>query len=160
MVSKCAFPATAPFAPSGLFTRQTAMLRRRATFAAFSLPAASPALVPPRSGYSRASPEVDEFLRRQWLAASTARPGHFPVESRTMLRAFFLALGIFSVVLGVECLVIEKAVLTPSRDSSALANAVPTYREIVPADWAPWSLLSGGAVVILYSFTIPAKMRS
>ena len=76
-----------------------------------------------------------------------------------MLRAFFLAVGISAFVLGLECLVIEKAVLIPNRDG-ALAQMAPAYREITPAEWAPWSLLSGGAVVMLYSFTIPAKLRT
>jgi hypothetical protein len=79
-----------------------------------------------------------------------------------MLRALFLAIGIYAFLLGVECMVIDKAVLHPSRDASAAALAAqvaPTFREIHPAEWAPWSLLSAGAVVILYSFTIPAKMR-
>ena len=35
-----------------------------------------------------------------------------------------------------------------------------SYREVSPPEWAPWSLLSGGAVVMLYSFTLPAKMCS
>ena len=79
-----------------------------------------------------------------------------------MLRAFFLAIGIFAFVLGLECLVIEKAVLKPSPQgaSGGVAQMAPAYREIVPPEWAPWSLLSGGAVVMLYSFTIPAKMRT
>jgi hypothetical protein len=29
----------------------------------------------------------------------------------------------------------------------------------VPPDWAPWSLLSLGAVTIIYSFTIPKRME-
>ncbi len=80
-----------------------------------------------------------------------------------MLRSFFLALGIYAFILGLECLLIDKAVLQPSRDATAAALAqqmAPAYREIAPADWAPWSLLSAGAVVVLYSFTLPAKMRS
>jgi hypothetical protein len=80
-----------------------------------------------------------------------------------MLRAFFLAVGIYALILGLECLVVDKAVLQPSREAtaSALAQQVaPSVREITPAEWAPWSLISGGAVVMLYSFTIPAKMRS
>jgi hypothetical protein len=80
-----------------------------------------------------------------------------------MMRAFFLALGIYAFLLGLECLVLEKAVLQPSRQATAAALAqqvAPSYREITPAEWAPWSLLSAGAVVILYSFTLPAKMRS
>ena len=77
-----------------------------------------------------------------------------------MLRALFLAIGIYAFLLGVECMVIDKAVLHPSRDAygGRLGGEVaPTFREIHPAEWAPWSLLSAGAVVILYSFTIPAR---
>jgi len=77
-----------------------------------------------------------------------------------MLRAFFLALGVYAFILGLECLVLDRAVLHPSRDASNLAQQItPAYREITPAEWAPWSLLSAGAVVMLYSFTLPAKMR-
>ena len=79
-----------------------------------------------------------------------------------MLRAFFLAIGMSAFILGMECLVIDKAVLVPSREAAAAAVAqsvAPAVREVTPAEWAPWSLLSGGAVVMLYSFTIPAKMR-
>jgi hypothetical protein len=75
-----------------------------------------------------------------------------------MLRAFFLAIGIYAFLLGAECMLIDKAVLHPTREASVAAVA-PAFREIRPAEWAPWSLLSAGAVVILYSFTIPAKMR-
>jgi hypothetical protein len=79
-----------------------------------------------------------------------------------MLRSFFLAIGMYAFILGIECLLIEKAVLNPHRDSGAAGFATkmtPAYREIAPADWAPWSLLSVGSVVMLYSFTVPAKMR-
>jgi hypothetical protein len=72
-----------------------------------------------------------------------------------MLRGFFLAVGVYAVILGMECLVLDKAVLH-GRESGGTLVA----RELAPPDWAPWSLLSGGAVVMLYSFTIPAKMRS
>jgi len=74
----------------------------------------------------------------------------------------FLAVGIYSCILGLECLLVDKAVLQPSRAAaaSALAQQVaPVSREITPAEWAPWSLLSAGSVVMLYSFTLPAKMR-
>jgi hypothetical protein len=76
-----------------------------------------------------------------------------------MVRAFFLAIGLSAFIVGLECLVVEKAVLHARSESTAEAIAV-SYREITPADWAPWSLLSAGAVVMLYSFTLPAKMRS
>lgn len=76
-----------------------------------------------------------------------------------MVRAFFLAIGMYAFILGLECLAIDKAVLHARQDSAAEQIAT-SYRELAPSDWAPWSLLSGGAVVMLYSFTLPAKMRS
>jgi len=80
-----------------------------------------------------------------------------------MFRAFFLALGVYGVLLGGECLLIDKAVLANKEDSAAGAlvqRMTPTYREVAPPEWAPWTLLSGGAVVILYSFTLPQKMKA
>ena len=77
-----------------------------------------------------------------------------------MLRSFFLALGISSLLLGVECLVIEKAELH-GEGSGTLAGfarqAAPAYHEVEPPEWAPWSLMSVGAVVILYTITIPKR---
>ena len=32
--------------------------------------------------------------------------------------------------------------------------------DVVPPDWVPWSLMSTGAVVMLYSFTLPKKLKS
>ena len=80
-----------------------------------------------------------------------------------MWRAFFLSLGIYSFLLGVECLAIERAVVSVSREASTATPGQPAAantREITPPEWAPWSLMSGGAVVMLYSFTIPKKMKS
>lgn len=80
-----------------------------------------------------------------------------------MWRALFLAIGIYLCILGAECLVVDKFVRAgeiPPTDPvpATLFGAVPTdpaaSKDIEPADWAPWSLLSGGAVIILYSLTI------
>ena len=77
----------------------------------------------------------------------------FPTKGIAMWRSFFLALGAYCCLLGVEALAVEKAVLkiTPSQRQSAT-------RDIVPPDWAPWSLLGAGAVVVLYSFTLPQRV--
>ena len=82
-------------------------------------------------------------------------------EDRTMLRSFFLATGICCLILGLECLVVEKAELAGESGTSASGlarQAMPSYREVEPPEWAPWSLMSVGAVVMLYTFTIPKKM--
>lgn len=71
-----------------------------------------------------------------------------------MWRSFFLALGVYVCILGVESMAVEKAVLKPEI-AKVSANV---QREIVPPAWAPWSLMAGGAVVVLYSFTIPQRV--
>ncbi len=81
-----------------------------------------------------------------------------------MWRALFLAVGFFLMILGVECLGIEKVTLKTHDDPPAPVSPFDTepklgpQKKIVPPPWAPWSLLSCGAVVCLYSFTIPRRV--
>jgi hypothetical protein len=70
-----------------------------------------------------------------------------------MWRSFFLAVGAYCCLLGVEALAVEKAVL--KTDGTGVFTSA---RELVPPDWVPWSLLGTGAVVMLYSFTIPQRV--
>jgi len=91
-----------------------------------------------------------------------------------MWRGLFLGLGLTACIVGAQCLAVEKAVLnlreeTPANDFftvTGLSNltgsppALGRKREIVPPEWVPWSLLGGGAVVMLYSFTIPRRVSS
>ncbi len=74
-----------------------------------------------------------------------------------MWRSFFLAIGVYACLLGVEALAVEKAVL--KRDITA-ENQAAVQREIAPPDWAPWSMMGAGAVVVLYSFTLPRRVKS
>jgi len=82
-----------------------------------------------------------------------------------MWRSFFLAIGISTVIWGAECLVVEKAILAgeakapePQNLGGYFADPLQTKaREFTPPEWAPWSLMSTGAVVILYSFTLPRR---
>jgi hypothetical protein len=73
----------------------------------------------------------------------------------------FIAIGVTACILGVECLMIDKAILVDRGGAAPIVNgaaaAPAAKRELVPPDWAPWSLLSAGAVVMLYSFTLPKK---
>ena len=79
-----------------------------------------------------------------------------------MWRAFFLAIGISLCILGGECLFLEKAVLASAEEPTSQIGLVTQAppREIVPPDWAPWTLMSAGAVVLLYSFSIPKRVSS
>jgi len=81
-----------------------------------------------------------------------------------MWRAFFSAVGIVLVILGVECLLIDSAVLAAgvvddpmsmqqnSMFGGQLANM--QSRVFKPAEWIPWSLLASGAVVLIYSISL------
>lgn len=70
-----------------------------------------------------------------------------------MWRSLFLALGVSSVLLGAEALFIDQAVLKKPEGQTATAQKI-----VNPPEWAPWSLMAGGAVVVLYSFTIPRRV--
>ncbi|WP_425396245.1 hypothetical protein [Aeoliella sp.] len=72
-----------------------------------------------------------------------------------MWRAFFLAVGAYCCLLGVEALALEKAVIKPRVLAGKEVRAAQT---ISPPDWAPWSMMGAGAVVVLYSFTIPKRV--
>jgi hypothetical protein len=82
-----------------------------------------------------------------------------------MWRAFFLAMGIFLMTLGVECLGVETVHLKmrdapPPRVSPwDTEEKVGPLKKITPPRWAPWSLMSSGAVVCLYSFTLPRRVK-
>lgn len=79
-----------------------------------------------------------------------------------MWRAFFYAVGIMLVVLGVECLVIDSAVLHNGNSEEMVQNnniwtgttGLEGNRVIKPAEWQPWSFLASGSIVLLYSLTI------
>jgi hypothetical protein len=78
-------------------------------------------------------------------------------------RSLFIALGVSCCIIGVECLAIEKAILNsrPTTSGGMLGEvAVGRPYEVTPPDWAPWSLLAGGAVTVLYSFTIPQRVKA
>jgi hypothetical protein len=81
-----------------------------------------------------------------------------------MWRSFFLAAGVYCCLLGAQSLSVDRAILSkkdpaPARLMNLSMGGTNMLRnkEITPPAWAPWSLLSLGAVTLLYSFTIPKR---
>jgi hypothetical protein len=70
-----------------------------------------------------------------------------------MWRSLFLAIGIFLFVLGVESMIIDQATVANPSDQG------PGEITFTPPDWVPWSLVSAGAVTMLYSYTLPQKFK-
>lgn len=74
-----------------------------------------------------------------------------------MWRAVFLAVGISLTILGAQCFVVEKAVLTRKTDAEPSLGMPETNIVIEPPEWAPWSILSAGVLIVLYSFTLTRR---
>jgi len=70
-----------------------------------------------------------------------------------MTKSLFLATGIFCCLLGLELLLIDSAVVRPfSGEGESSTFTAP--------EWAPWTLLSVGAVTILHFCTVPGSAAS
>ena len=83
-----------------------------------------------------------------------------------MWRAMFLAIGAYLCILGAQCLAVEKVVLKIHKQpkgvqTSILADASDPGPKmtIVPPAYAPWSLMATGAIVFIYSITIPTRLK-
>ncbi len=80
-----------------------------------------------------------------------------------MWRALFLGVGVYLMIAGAECLAVDRVIWRtapePAPATMPFQKPPPQKpRDFPPAPWVPWSLLSTGAVVCLYSFTIPKRM--
>ncbi len=79
-----------------------------------------------------------------------------------MWRSLFLAIGITMCLLGAECLVVEEAVFArsltapPSTSDSMVAASGSEFKT---QEWMPYSFMATGAVIILYTITIPKRLN-
>ncbi|MCA9199279.1 MAG: hypothetical protein KDA87_17155 [Planctomycetales bacterium] len=80
-----------------------------------------------------------------------------------MWRSIFLAIGIALSLFGAQSMVMDRLILSDRFDQSVVntneffpeeSTTTVTPREITPAEWTPWTLMSAGAVVMLYSITL------
>ncbi len=60
-----------------------------------------------------------------------------------MWKSVSLAAGVFACLVGAELLVIDSASVKP-------INGGGQAREITAPDWAPWALISAGAITLLH----------
>ena len=82
-----------------------------------------------------------------------------------MVRACFFATGLFVALWGVSFLVVDKVVLSFKDDSprnsqmrGLFISSSPDRKQVFdPPDWAAFSLMSIGAVTMLYSVALPKQ---
>jgi len=84
-----------------------------------------------------------------------------------MWRSIFFAVGISLCLLGAECFVIEKAVLAeciapsaPIVAADGTINPTGKSREIETQEWMPYTFLGTGALIILYTITLPRRFQN
>ena len=83
-----------------------------------------------------------------------------------MWRSLFIALGIMGIIIGFESLLIDSATFYTARAKTPGEFLDPT--KIVgqtthtwkPSEIFPWLVLSIGALVVIYSFTLPQRFRT
>ncbi len=92
-----------------------------------------------------------------------------------MWKAFFLAIGTFMIILGVETLLVDKFVIAEGRRVPRLVGGqTPIYspagyqrgfgstvnaprREFHTKEWLPWSLLAAGTITVMYTCSLHAR---
>ena len=83
-----------------------------------------------------------------------------------MRRSLFIALGIMAMIIGVESLFIESANIYVERGSTPLhlidPTSVPGQRVFTwsPKEWFPWVVLAAGVLTVIYTFTLPRRIRA
>ncbi len=78
-----------------------------------------------------------------------------------MWRSLFLAIGIMSIVLGAECLMIDSAALHAASSSAEVdydvtgsGSSTAKTEHFQPSEWLPWSLMGVGTLTVLYALTL------
>jgi hypothetical protein len=66
-----------------------------------------------------------------------------PAWVAVMWKSVFLATGLFACIVGAELLFIDSASVKP-------VNGTGPSREMTAPDWAPWAMISAGAVTLLH----------
>ena len=83
-----------------------------------------------------------------------------------MWRSLFIALGIMAIILGLETMMIDSANLYSRSGTTAVDFIDPTGAPSAgtnvwkPKEWFPWFVLSVGTLIVIYSFTIPNRLRN
>lgn len=84
-----------------------------------------------------------------------------------MLKSCFFATGLFVTLCGVSFLFVDKLILNAKEDaepnsgiSAMFSSVTPDQQRVIdPPDWAAFSLMSVGAVTMLYSIALPQPQK-
>jgi len=80
-----------------------------------------------------------------------------------MLKSLSIGIGIFLLVVGLSLQTVDSYTVRPSVTAQATgARYGPIQSEaktVAPEPWKPWMYLGAGVVLILWTSTLPARMK-
>jgi hypothetical protein len=80
-----------------------------------------------------------------------------------MLKSVSLGIGIFLLVIGVSLHTIDSYTVRPSATAQAAGAwygpMQPTAKTITPEPWKPWAYTGAGIILVLWTCTLPARMK-
>ena len=76
-----------------------------------------------------------------------------------MLKSMCLGVGLFLLILGLSLHAIDSyTIKSKPVQTSAWATPEPA-KVIAPEPWKPWVYLGAGTILMLWTFTLPARMK-
>ena len=97
--------------------------------------------------------------------ACVARTPLFSAKADVMVRSCFFSAGLFVALWGVSLLFIDQLVMNTTKEgeeenavSAMISTVTPNQQKVVdPPEWAAFSMMSIGAVTMLYAVALPKK---
>lgn len=74
-----------------------------------------------------------------------------------MIRNLFLGLGVFIVLTGIQHLLVDSYQVR-GREGVTEWNQKVSGETVKPQPWRPYALMAGGAVLLIYCYTLPKRM--
>jgi len=80
-----------------------------------------------------------------------------------MLKAMCVGVGVFLIVLGLLLHGVDSYTVRPSMTTQStsmwLGSLQQEPKTVTPEPWKPWVYLGAGTVLVLWTFTLPTKMK-
>lgn len=80
-----------------------------------------------------------------------------------MLKSVCLGIGIFLFVLGLSLHAVDSYTVRAAAPTQATSLWGTTFqvpaKTVTPEPWKPWAYLGGGVILILWTCTLPARMK-
>jgi len=77
-----------------------------------------------------------------------------------MLKAMCVGVGLFLFILGISLHGIDSYTIASKPIQTSAWMAPQPAKVITPEPWKPWVYIGAGTILMLWTFTLPARMKS